>query len=444
LFAFRARSIRPALSAIARGPASAKRNRIFARPVQPAASHLPFPADGRTQVMSLRRYFTRRPMLARPTHTPPSAAFAPRDPAPAVAPASASDTAPAPATASAVAVEEAPQAGPAPAALDLAFVLTPAAAPPAPAMAVEPPAAPAAPPPPTAVPVRVIERFAPPPRKFPFHKVRHHRPGDRPARPPASRTAVSAALLINLLSLAALGAAIYDRITEANSSENNLRADNTSFKLKTTSAMTRAVSEPRSSHSIEIPVIEEKTERLPPPVTSPEPELVAPPPVAPTQEPPVGGSPIGLPPVVVDPPPLLPVPMVPVVPMEPVAPPPAEPPLLVPVAAEPATQQLPTAERLWQPYLVSSRTYGETPMLRNWSMIKLASALAVSLAVTPASFAGEKENKDVKSILDRLEKMEKELPENVEKLIGKKLEGALLENFKILKKNLEKEIDELK
>jgi len=147
---------------------------------------------------------------------------------------------------------------------------------------------------------------------------------------------------------------------------------------------------------------------------------------------------VGPPPVVVDPPPLFPVPMEPTFP-----------PVLEPVAADVGvpksdTAKPGTAEHLWQPYLVSSRTYGETPMLRNWNMIKLASALAVTLAVTPVSFAGEKENKDVKAILERLDKMEKELPESVEKLIGKKLEGVLLENFKRLKASMEKDLEELR
>src|SRR5437879_6951423 len=150
-------------------------------PARDAACAKPFPGT-RERAMQFRRYFT-RPLMPRSTQ--------------------------------AVAVRPS-------AVVDLALVLAPAAVTPV-AHAPGSPMQDAA------------DSPMPAPRKFPFHKVHHHRPG-APAPPIPARRPGLLALLINALALTALAAAAYNRIDQANSSENCLRSDNSSNKLKATSA----------------------------------------------------------------------------------------------------------------------------------------------------------------------------------------------------------------
>jgi hypothetical protein len=315
--------------------------------------------------MRLRRYFVRRTIVPRPTWPSPLKDEPPYPPQPAPAPS-----------------------------IDVNLLLAP---PPPSAEAPRPvETTPAAAPPPA-----IVVRRDPPHRAFPFHRVHHHRPGKPVPKPLARRLALFTAVAINALALAVLAAGLYARFGPAKSSGNNLRSENASHKLQATSAWAAAVPEavPPQSRDAKL----EEPPSAPPPVR-PEPELTLP--------------------EVAEPPPLVPVPAPPVVPpppvvsMPPVVPAPEAPaPTLVsePPAAAPTPSP---GEDLWQSCLVYARIPGETPMLRTWKMLKLASAFTAALALAPVALAQDEDAKkdDVKTILKRLDKMDEALKAEFKKI----------------------------
>src|SRR5207245_2378368 len=74
-----------------------------------------------------------------------------------------------------------------------------------------------------------------------------------------------------------------------------------------------------------------------------------------------------------------------------------------------------------------SRNPGETPMLRTWKMLKLAAVMSAALAVTPVAFAQEKDKEDIKSVLERLNKMDEGLKAEFKNIKGSfdKIDGDI-------------------
>jgi len=248
------------------------------------------------------------------------------------------------------------------------------------------------------------------PGDFPFHQVHHHRLGPSRGRRSGAPLGMVFALGLSAGILVLLGVALAAGLAPPKSSENLLHTAQPSSKLISTSAQAARVPEPLPPAPSSAPVLEEKGEGPPPPA------VVVP--IVPEPEPLVS----------------LPTPA-----------PPAES-LSVPVLESPSTPPplMPAAgPDLWQLPLVFSRAHGETPMLRTWNMVRLASALTAAVAVTPVVFAGDKDAdaKDIKAILERLDKLEKDLAEKVERAVGANVEKKLYENFETLKKLLEGNLD---
>jgi len=245
-------------------------------------------------------------------------------------------------------------------------------------------------------------------REFPFHGVHHHRLGPKRGRRTGGPLGMVLSLGLSGGILALLGLALAALLVSPESSENLLHLEKTSSKLITTSAQAARVPEPPPPAPSLAPVLEEKTETPPPPA------VVVP--IVPEAEPLVS-----LPQLT----------------------PPAEP-LSVPVQESPPPPAFPAAgPDLWQTPLVFSEAHGETPMMRTWNMVKLASALTATMTVTPVAFAGgtDDQAKDIKAIIERLDKLEKDLAEKVEKAVGANVEKKLYENFETLKKLLESNLD---
>lgn len=337
--------------------------------------------------MRLRRYFVRRVIVPRPTS-------------------------PAPQEAAATATHVEPK-------IDLELVLAPlpdAGAPLPQVSALLPNVSAAlpvvsAPLPDAGAPPRII-RQDPPHRAFPFHRVHHHRPGQPPKR--RHRLALVAAVAVNALALVVLAAGLYIRFAPAKSSGNDLRSDPADLKLKATSTAATAweAAPPQSQQS---------------PLE--EPHVSPPPPVRPEPEPSL--------PEVVQPPPLVPVP---------------EPPIPAAAVPDQPVAALPTpspGEDLRQSCLVYTRNPGETPMLRTWKMLKLASAMTAALAVSPIAFGQDpKDSKDketTKTIVERIDKLERDLLEKLDKALNDKMNQTLLEQIRLLKTSaLEKELEYLR
>jgi len=195
-------------------------------------------------------------------------------------------------------------------------------------------------------------------RAFPCYKVHIRRPGAKGNQrwlDPRQRLALLSAVLFNGLCLAGLGWGVYAR--QAKGGENAeilLQAGSSSFKLNKTSA------EPVSLEMPAAIITQEPVERISeaPPTMS-----VAPPPLA-------------------------------------------EPPCLAQVDSIPLALD-------WEPILVFSSNHahhqGDSPMLRNWKSLELATLLAAAFTAQPVLFAGEGGKKDVdaKAVLERLEIMHK-------------------------------------
>ncbi len=236
---------------------------------------------------------------------------------------------------------------------------------------------------------------------FPFHKVHYYQP---PARKrPARRLALVLTLLVNGLTLSLLSWVFSACLGRAKSPEMDLHTAGPSSTVIATSAK-EPVLPPPVPEKIQVPTLEEKTPVAAPLVLVPEPELKI--------------KPVPPPPDVVVPPP--------------------------PAEMVPARKSEPLANALWQPYLVFTQPHGETPMLRNWKMLQWASALAAVVTLTPVAFAQE----DVKTLSDRLDKLEKNLTDKIEKAVGEKVEKNLqkviLDTFKNMRSLLEKDIEDLR
>jgi hypothetical protein len=196
---------------------------------------------------------------------------------------------------------------------------------------------------------------------FPYHQAHQRRPSAR--RTPRRRFALVLALLANGVALCLLGWVLHNGPAEPKSSENPLRTAQSSSKVKPTSAPAPEVPPPLPPMPIVAPKLEEKKPVSPPPTLPSEPLIVIP-----------------APPIVQ-------------------APAPEKPP-------EPTAPKLDKAPVLvWLPYRVFAPKHGETPMLYNWKMLKWASAMAVAVTVTPASFAQEKKDE----ILDAIKALEKKV-----------------------------------
>jgi hypothetical protein len=201
---------------------------------------------------------------------------------------------------------------------------------------------------------------------FPYHKVHHRRPYARPKR---RRLVLLLTILANGVALALLGAWLQSG-NRPKLAENPLQTAQSSSKVKPTSAQAPEAPPPLPPMPIAAPKLEEK-KPVPPPPTLPSEPLIT----------------IPAPPVLkLD---IVSKPTAPEKPPEPPAPKLDKEPVLA----------------IWQPYRVFAPTHGETPMLHNWKMLKWASAMAVAVAVTPATFAQDKKDE----ILDAIKALEKKV-----------------------------------
>src|SRR5262249_52424145 len=132
-----------------------------------------------------------------------------------------------------------------------------------------------------------LDTPAKPTPAFPFHGVRHHRPGWRPR---GRRLATFVVLGLNALALSLLGWGLFNRLSEAKTPEKSLLSAKSSPKLMATSAMAPSVTEQAAPTAKQTPTLEEKTLPVPPPVMPPEPEpqltipALEPPPLVPVPE----------------------------------------------------------------------------------------------------------------------------------------------------------------
>jgi hypothetical protein len=202
---------------------------------------------------------------------------------------------------------------------------------------------------------------------FPYHKAHQRRPLLRPRR---RRLTMVMVTLATGIALALLGWHLAG-VGRPKLTENPLQTAQSSSKVKLTSAQAAEAPPSLPITHREAPRLEEKSSVLPPPALLPESLLRTP-----------------LPPASFD-----------TV-------------LKSPSKLGPPAPRSALVNAIWQPYRVFAPTYGETPMLHNWKMLKWASALAAAVAVTPAAFTQEKEDK----VLEAIKELEKKVGDGFKKV----------------------------
>jgi hypothetical protein len=215
---------------------------------------------------------------------------------------------------------------------------------------------------------------------------------DRHARPAGPQLAILTLLLLVGLAFAVScwGASIWASAPPGIAG-NDLRSEASSFKLNTTSAEVP----PRPPAAMPQKELDRQAQevQLPAAPPAPPPEPVALP------EPP---APVPAPrPVVAE----LPV-AVPAPPPEPEVVLPPEPPRLLP----PAVLEAPACMSIYVPQR------GETPMMRNWKLLALPAVLTAALSATPTVVTAGGQGDADKSVLERLEKMDKSIQDAFKKI----------------------------